>query len=391
MKLWNKGAPLDEQVEVFTVGDDYLLDEHLVPYDCAASKAHARMLASIGILKEAELAKLLAALDEIVQLHESGQFTIRPEDEDCHTAIENFLTARCGDAGKKIHTARSRNDQVITAMRLYEREALANIASAVAELIAAIECQRQQNGRVALPGFTHTRKAMPASIDMWFAAYVAALTDDNKLISAASDVLDQCPLGSAAGFGVPLEIDRKMTAEALGFSSVQPTMYCQNSRGKFEAILIDALTQVMADLARIADDLIVFSMDAFAFFSLPAELCTGSSIMPHKANPDVLELIRGQYAVVLAAGVTLKTLGHGLISGYHRDMQLTKGPTIQALTVTAQCLAMMRLVFEKLSVNAARCAAAMTDELFATERVYELVRQGVPFRDAYHQVGREFK
>lgn len=401
MKLWDKGAPLDKQaasprlrspeVEAFTAGEDPALDQALVPYDCAASKAHAQMLAAIGVLTEAELVDLLGGLDEIVRLHEAGEFVIRDEDEDCHTAIENFLTERCGEAGKKIHTARSRNDQVLTALRLYEKDAVAEIMTAIDALTAAIEGQREAHGGAALPGFTHTRKAMPTTVAAWFEAYVAALADDKTLLSAVGTIIDQSPLGSGAGFGLPLEIDREQTAKALGFASVQPTMYCQNSRGKFEAMLIDSLGQVMADLARMADDLILFSMEAFGFFSLPGELCTGSSIMPHKKNPDVLELVRGHYGVVLGAGVTIKTICGGLISGYHRDLQLTKGPTMRALTTTGRCLAMMRLVFEKLTVNADRCAAGLTDELYATERVYDLVRQGVPFRDAYRQIGRELK
>ena len=391
MKLWDKGQPLDVNVEAFTAGDDPALDLQLVPYDCAASKAHARMLAKIGVLNEQELADLLAGLDEIVQRHEAGEFTIGVADEDCHTAIENFLTDRCGEAGKKIHTARSRNDQVLTAMRLYEKDAGAEIIAAVDALIAAINVQRAKCGDVALPGFTHTRKAMPASVDMWFGAYAAALADDKKLLTAVAGIIDQSPLGSGAGFGVPLDIDREATAKELGFASVQPTMYCQNSRGKFEAMLIDSAGQVMMDLARMADDLILLSSREFGFFSLPAELCTGSSIMPHKKNPDVLELVRGYRGVVAGASVTVKAICDGLISGYHRDLQLTKAPVMQALTVTARCLAMMTLVFEKLTVDAERCQAAMTDELFATEKVYELVRDGLPFRDAYRQVARDLK
>ena len=391
MKLWDKGQPLDALIETFTVGEDPALDLQLVPYDCAASKAHARMLAGIGVLNSQELTDLLAGLDEIVRLHAAGEFEIAVADEDCHTAIENFLTDRCGEAGKKIHTARSRNDQVLTAMRLYEKDADAEITAAVDALIAAIDGQRAKHGDVALPGFTHTRKAMPASIDMWFGAYAAALTDDKKLLAAVADIIDQSPLGSGAGFGVPLEIDREATAKELGFGSVQPTMYCQNSRGKFEAMLIDAAGQVMGDLARMADDLILLSMPTFGFFALPAELCTGSSIMPHKANPDVLELIRGYRGVVAGASVTVKTICDGLISGYHRDLQLTKGPVMRTLAITSQCLAMMTRVFEALTVDAARCRAAMTDELFATEKVYELVRQGLPFRDAYRQVARDLK
>ena len=391
MKLWDKGQLLDKQVEAFTAGDDPALDMQLVPYDCAASKAHARMLAGIGVLDDKELADLLAGLDEIVRLHEAGEFEISAADEDCHTAIENFLTDRCGEAGKKIHTARSRNDQVLTALRLYEKDAVAEISTAVDVLIKAVEAQRAKHGDVALPGFTHTRKAMPASIDMWFGAYAAALADDQKLLAAVANIIDQSPLGSAAGFGLPLEIDREATAKELGFASVQPTMYCQNSRGKFEAMLIDAAGQVMGDLARMADDLILLSMPTFGFFALPAELTTGSSIMPHKQNPDVLELIRGYRGVVAGASVTVKTICDLSLSGYHRDLQLTKGPAMRSLAVTIQCLAMMTRVFEGLTVDAERCKAAMTDELFATEKVYDLVRQGMSFRDAYRQVAKELQ
>ena len=389
MKLWDKGAPLDKQVGAFTVGEDPALDAQLVTYDCVASKAHARMLAGIGVLDGAELESLLAGLDEIIRVHQAGKFVIRPEDEDCHTAIENFLTERCGEAGKKIHTARSRNDQVLTAMRLYEKNAVADILTAIGDLIEMIQQRRAADGATALPGFTHTRKAMPTTIDAWFEAYAESLTDDMALLAAVGQIIDQSPLGSAAGFGVPTEIDRQATADELGFARVQATNYCQNSRGKFEAMLIDAADQIMMDLARMADDLILLSMPTFGFVSLPAELCTGSSIMPQKQNPDVLELVRGSRGVVAGASVTVKTITAGLISGYHRDLQLTKGPIMRALSVTGQCLAMMKLVFEKLIVNAERCAAAMTDELFATQRAYDLVRQGVPFREAYRRVAED--
>ncbi len=389
MKLWDKGEPLDKQVEAFTVGEDPALDGQLVPYDCAASKAHARMLAEIGVLSEAELADLLAGLDEIVRLHAAGEFEIAAADEDCHTAIESFLTDRCGEAGKKIHTARSRNDQVLTAMRLYEKDAAAEIAGAIDGLIVAIDGQRAKHNGVALPGLTHTRKAMPASIDMWFGAYAAALADDKRLLATVADIIDQSPLGSGAGFGVPLQIDRDATAKELGFGSVQPTMYCQNSRGKFEAMLIDGAGQVMMDLARMADDLILLSMPTFGFFSLPTELTTGSSIMPHKQNPDVLEVIRAYRGVAVGASVTVKTICDGLISGYHRDLQLTKGPVMRTLTITLQCVTMMTLVFARLVIDTDRCKAAMTDELLATEKVYDLVRQGMAFRDAYRQVAKE--
>jgi argininosuccinate lyase len=205
-------------------------------------------------------------------------------------------------------------------MRLYEKDVAAALIAAINALVAAIEGQRTSFGDVAMPGFTHTRKAMPTTVGSWFEAYAAALKDDKALLSAVGEIIDQSPLGSGAGFGVPLKIDREMTADALGFAVVQPTMYCQNSRGKFEAMLIDAAEQVMMDLARMAGDLILFSMPTFGFVSLPVELCTGSSIMPHKANPDVLELIRAHHGTVAGAGLTVKTICNGLISGYHRDL-----------------------------------------------------------------------
>ncbi len=391
MKLWDKaGTSIDARVEAFTAGDDVLLDQALVPYDCVASQAHARMLAGIGILTDDELEALLAGLDAIIARHAAGDFVVRPEDEDCHTAIESYLTEHCGEAGKKIHTARSRNDQVLTAMRLFEKDALAQIDTDIEQLLAAIEGPRQRFGEIQLPGWTHTRKAMPATIDAWFEAYAAGLTDDRRLVAAVAEVIDQSPLGSAAGFGLPIAIDREATARELGFARVQPALYCQPSRGKLEGALIDALGQVMLDLNRMACDLILFSSDSFGFFRLPAAVCTGSSIMPQKHNPDVLELIRASHAAVLGASLTIKTVSANLISGYHRDLQLTKGPTMRALRTTADCLEMMRLTFDGLEVDRERCAAAMTDELFATERAYALVAEGVPFRDAYRKIGEEY-
>ena len=389
MKLWKKGYDVDKAIECFTVGNDYLLDQRLVPFDCRASLAHARMLHKKGILAKGEFAKLEKGLAEIQGLHGKGKFPISRDDEDCHTAIENFLVKKCGEAGKKIHTGRSRNDQVLVALRLYEKHELNGIMDLIVGLRSAIEASAKKYGHIALPGYTHMQKAMPSSIAMLFAAYAEALKDDAALIAHILALIGKNPLGSGAGFGIPLlGIDRKMTANELGFSSVMETAYCQNSRGKYEALIADAMSQVMMDLNKVATDLITFSMGEFGFFSLPKELCTGSSIMPQKKNPDVLELLRAHYGMVVGQATQIKMVYANLMSGYNRDLQLTKEPLMKALDTAKHCLRISILLFEKLIVNKDACANALTSELYATEEAYKLVKKGVPFRDAYREVGK---
>ncbi|HRD18667.1 MAG TPA: argininosuccinate lyase, partial [Candidatus Marinimicrobia bacterium] len=335
MKLWQKKYNLNAVVEKFTVGNDYLLDQELVPFDCQASKAHARMLNKIGILSDSETADLLSGIDQILDSHAKGKFKIRPEDEDCHTAIENFLTEKIGIAGEKIHTGRSRNDQVLTALRLYCKTQLNEISSAVQTTIATITEFIQKYGEVKMPGFTHTRKAMPSSVAMWAGALQDALTDDLDLIACARKLIDQNPLGSGAGFGVPLALDRQMTTDELHFARIQENpIYAQNSRGKFEGFALSVMSQIMHDLNKVASDLILFTMPEFNYFSLPEEFLTGSSIMPHKKNPDVLELLRAKYHTVFAYEMQVRNTGVNLISGYHRDLQLTKEAIIRAFKTT---------------------------------------------------------
>ena len=387
MKLWEKGHKINEQVFEFTVGDDYILDLHIVKYDCIASIAHAKMLGKINILNNDEVNKLIDGLNEIIDLNEKGGFQIRKEQEDCHTAIENYLTEKLGELGKKIHTARSRNNQVLTALRLYYRDQGKEILSLIDALKQSISAFIKKAGDVKIPGYTHMQKAMPSSISLWGNAFVDSMEDNKRLLAAVLDILDQSPLGTAAGYGVPLKIDRNFTAKELGFSRVQENpIYAQNSRGKFESSLLHTLSQVMFDLNKIATDLIMFSMPEFGFFELPVEFCTGSSIMPQKKNPDVLELLRAKYSVVSACEFQLKNLISNLISGYNRDLQLSKEPVIKACTITQESLAIGAALFSQLSVNREKCEAAMTDELFATEKVYQLVKQGIPFRDAYQQI-----
>ncbi|MDD5766360.1 MAG: argininosuccinate lyase [Candidatus Marinimicrobia bacterium] len=391
MKLWQKGTTLNKQIEAFTVGNDYLLDQELVPFDCQASKAHARMLGKIGVLTESEVADLTRGLDQILELHSQGKFEIRSEDEDCHTAIENFLTLNIGSAGQKIHTGRSRNDQVLTALRLYCKAKLTEISTAVQDTILAISEFITQNGSVVIPGFTHTRKAMPSSVAMWAGALQDAMSDDLDLLHCAMKLVDQNPLGSGAGYGVPLALDKQMTTDELQFTRVQENpVYAQLSRGKFEGFALSVMSQIMYDLNRIASDLILFTLPDFGYFNLPDEFLTGSSIMPQKKNPDVLELLRAKYHEVFASEMQVRNTAVNLISGYHRDLQLTKEPLMRGFNTTLVSLQIATLVFRNLSVDPAKCHAAMSDELFATAKVYELVEKGMPFREAYRIVAQQF-
>ena len=390
MKLWDKGVKLNAQVEAFTVGDDYLLDRRLVKHDCAASLAHAKMLCKAGLLKKAELASLETGLAEILRLDGEGAFPIKKEDEDCHTAIENKLTELCGEAGKKIHTARSRNDQVLTALRLYEKEALGGLRAGLAALRRALAAAQKRQGSLPLPGYTHMRRAMPTTVGTWLGCFADAADDDIRMADFILDLIDQSPLGSAAGYGVPvLNINKDLTASLMGFGSVMKNpIYAQLSRSKFEATIAHFCSQVMSDLNKMASDLIMYSMPEFGFVKLPEAICTGSSIMPQKKNPDVLELVRGKYHVVIGEEFKLKSLAGNLISGYNRDIQLAKGPLFACLDEAGASLEMMTLVTGGLVFDAKKCV--LPKELFATEEAYKLVKRGMPFRDAYRKVAKKY-
>jgi argininosuccinate lyase len=391
MKLWKKNIELDPRIERYTVGDDTQLDLRLVQYDCEASIAHARMLGKIGILKAGEVKKLVAGLRDIQKLDKDGRFAIRREDEDCHTAIENHLTRTLGEAGKKIHTARSRNDQVLAALRLYYRDRLDETVAGLHLLIRALGSLKKRCGKVRYPGFTHTRKAMASSFGLWADGFAEAIEDDRRLIQFTAAWINRSPLGTGAGYGIPLRLDRAYAAKLLGFSGVQKNpIAVQNSRGKFEATIVHALGQVLYDLNRMSSDLIFFSLPDLGYVSLPDAFCTGSSIMPQKKNPDVLELMRAQVHRVAAMEAQLRNAAVNLISGYHRDLQLTKKPVMEAFDITLDTLAVAKLVVENLKVDAGACRRAMTDEVLATEKVYELVRRGMPFREAYRLVGKKY-
>ncbi|MEA3514249.1 MAG: argininosuccinate lyase [Nanoarchaeota archaeon] len=391
MKLWKKNYELDKEIEKFTVGNDYLLDNKLVEYDCIASIAHAKMLKKIGILSGNELDKLIKGLNKIILLHKKGSFMIKPEDEDCHTAIENYLTQKYGNAGKKIHSLRSRNDQVLTALRLYEKNEISEIKKLLGNLKSALSNTADKGKQIHIPGYTHMQKAMPMTIKTWLGCFADSIDDNLKLLDCAYELIDKSPLGSAAGFGIPVfKIDQKMTSELMGFSGyIENPVYAQMSRGKFESIIMNILTQIMHDLNKLSTDLIMFSMSEFGFFSLPDKFCTGSSIMPQKKNPDVLELIRAKYHVVLGDEFKIKSITSNLISGYNRDIQMTKEPLFNSIDTTKNCLKMMCLVLHGLKINKDKCKQACTKEIYATEMAYKLVKKGIPFRDAYKKIAEQ--
>ena len=391
MKLWNE-SNLNKEIEDFTVGEDYILDQKLVQYDCLASIAHAKMLGKIGILKKKEVKKLVKELDNIIELDRKGKFKIKKEQEDCHTAIENYLTRKLGDLGKKIHTGRSRNDQVLVALRLYYREKLNEDKGLILKLIQTFKKFLRRYGKIKLPGYTHTRKAMPSSVALWGNSFIDSMKDSLKILNLALELINQSPLGTGPGYGMPyLKLDRRFTAKLLGFKKVQRNpIYTQNSRGKFESTILHALSQIMFDLNKIATDLIIFSMPEFGYFEIPKEFCTGSASMPQKRNPDALELVRAKYHTLTAYEFQIKNTISNLLSGYSRDLQLTKEPVMKGLELTKENLSIMDLIISGLKVNRENCQKALTGEVFATEEVYQLVKKGVPYREAYRKISKKY-
>jgi argininosuccinate lyase len=390
MKLWQKDYPLDKEIEKFTVGNDPIIDLLLVKYDCLASIAHAKMLSEMGILNNEEFVGLESELRNIIRLVHRGEFKISIEDEDCHTAIENHLKKKLGKTAGKIHTARSRNDQVLTAIRLYSRDKLKQVESSLLGLVKTLGRAGKKYQEVKMPGYTHSRKAMPYSVGRYFGAFKEALEDDRLLLELAYKINDQNPLGSGAGYGISLKTDRRLTTKLLDFRRTQKNeLYCQNSRGKFESIILFALGQILLDLERLANDFILFSMTEFGYFDLPDEFCTGSSIMPHKKNPDVLELVRAKSSVVISYCFRVIDLVRGLHSGYSRDLQLTKEPLMNGFQITLDTIEIMNLITARLKVNKKNCRKACTEEIFSAERAYDLVKKGMDFRSAYRKIYEE--
>ncbi len=388
MKLWDKGYQLDELVEAFMTGDDPTLDQALIPYDCVGSIAHAKMLHKIGVLSADECQRLENALNAIIALADQGQFIIKAEDEDVHTAVENALVQALGDLGKKLHAARSRNDQVLLDLRLFSRDWITKVIEETLN-VAEVLCNFSSTYHdVPIPGRTHFQRAMPSSMGLWAGAFAESLLDDVELLRSAYWLVNQCPLGSAASYGVSLPIDRQYTADLMGFRAVQNNvLYANNSRGKFESVVLHALAQVMNDLSKIATDIIIFAAPEFGYLVLPEKFCPGSSLMPQKRNPCPLELIRAKSATVQGMLIQVLEIVRGLPSGYNRDFQETKRPLMQGFETTWQSLKVFAQVFSGLQVQRERCIQAFSSELFATDKVLDLVKQGIPFRDAYKQVG----
>ena len=387
-KLWQKNYELNELIEEFTVGIDYILDQKLIPSDCVASMAHASMLETIGILTTEDKTALAAGLRQILKEHKAGNFPITRSDEDGHTAIENRLVELAGEAGKKIHTGRSRNDQVVTALRVYARSKTLQLIREGGILTQSLLTLAGKHKNTPMPGRTHMQIAMPSSVGLWAAGFAEEMVDSLQLLSAAWEILDQNPLGAAAGYGVPLKLDRAMTASLMGFSRVQNNViYVNNSRGKMELMVLDILDQMALSMSKMAQDLILFSLPEFGYFSLPAELCSGSSIMPQKKNPDGLELMRAKAGTISACGSQVRNILRSLPSGYNRDFQETKEPFLKGCDLTLQCLRVMTLTFDKLVVNPEKLKAGFSKDIYATDAALDLVAGGMSFRDAYREVG----
>ena len=389
MKLWQKDYKLNKEIEKFTVGNDFLLDKELVKYDVLGSIAHAMMLNKINIINKNELQKLKNILLEILELNKNEKFEIEQGDEDVHTAIENHLTQKLGNLGKKIHTARSRNDQVLVNLRLYSKEKLLEVEKTLIDLVSNIIDFAEKNKNIPIPGYTHTRKAMPSSVGLLFGAYAESLLDNFELIDTSYKLNNQNPLGSAAGYGINLDIDRELTTKLLGFDKVQNNaLYVQNSRGKIESTIVFSLSKIMEDLAKFSNDLILFSTDEFGYFTLPDKFTTGSSLMPHKKNPDVLELIRAKASAVQANLFQINSITSKLISGYNRDLQLTKEPLIDSFKTTLSSTNIFNLIINKLTVNKENCIKAFDNSIFATDQTIDSVKKGISFREAYKKVAK---
>lgn len=389
-QLWSKGLPLDEAIHRFTVGDDPALDRRLLPFDALGGAAHARMLAHAGLLPPEDATALVKQLAAIAAQTRRGEIHIRPEQEDCHTTIEALLTQTLGETGKRIHLGRSRNDQVALALRLYMRDALLSIAVQTVTLAKSFTEFARIHAREIMPGYTHLRRAMPSSFGLWAAAFAAGLAEELAVLQAVYARLDRCPLGAAAGFGVPLPLDREYAAKLLGFAAVQINpVDVMNSRGRHELALLNALASIGLVMEKFLWDTSLYSMPEFGFLSLPDAFTTGSSIMPQKRNPDVVELARSRCRELRGYALMLQELAGGLPSNYHRDLQLLKKPLFAALDTAGNWLDVLIRLVPALQVDAERAAAACTDELYATHAAYQRVQSGLPFRDAYKQVAQQ--
>lgn len=389
MKLWSKqNTSTTQLVEHFTVGKDKDFDQLLAPFDVLGSIAHVKMLASIGLIQPAELTVLVNELQSIYQLVSAPDFVIPEGVEDIHSYVELLLTKNLGDMGKKIHSARSRNDQVLVDIKLFLRSAIQSVVENTSRVFELLQAQSNQYQSVLLPGYTHLQLAMPSSFGLWFGAYAESLVDDLITLEAAYKIVNKNPLGSAAGYGSSFPINRQMTTELLGFDAMNVNVvYAQMGRGKTERIVAAALANIADTLSKLSMDACLYLNQNFAFISFPADLTTGSSIMPHKKNPDVFELTRSYCNRIKALPNEITLMTTNLPSGYHRDLQLLKEHLFPAFTELNNCLNMMHLMFSHVQINPAIVDDLKYQYMFSVEEVNKLVLQGLPFRDAYQQVG----
>ena len=388
MKLWQKNTTVNEAVDAFTVGQDRVLDMHLAKFDVLGSLGHTRMLGSIGLLEEEELKLIQIGLKKIYADIVNGDFSIAEDVEDIHSQIEFLLTKEIGESGKKIHAGRSRNDQVLVDLKLYFRHEIEEIVVLVKQVFTLFQGLSEQHKAVLLPGYTHLQIAMPSSFGLWFGAYAESLVDDLELMLAAWKVTNKNPLGSAAGYGSSFPLDRQETTDLLGFKSMNyNVVYAQMGRGKVERIIAQGLSAIAATLAKFAMDACLYMNQNFGFIRFPDNLTTGSSIMPHKKNPDVLELIRARCNKIQALPNEIALMTANLPSGYHRDLQLLKEALFPAFTSLKECLLILQLMLEHIEVNTGIMKDAKYDYLFSVEVVNNLVLEGMSFRDAYKHIG----
>ena len=391
-KLWEKDFEVNKEIERFTVGHDRELDLLLAPYDVLGSMAHITMLEQIGLLSSDELTMLMRELRQIYTLCEEGKFVIEDDVEDVHSQVELLLTRRIGDVGKKIHSGRSRNDQVLVDLKLFARHELQEIIAMVKELFDTLIAQSNRYKDVLMPGYTHLQVAMPSSFGLWFGAYAESLVDDMEFLRAAYNIVNRNPLGSAAGYGSSFPLDRQTTTTLLGFDSMDyNVIYAQMGRGKMERSVAMAMQTVAATIAKLAFDACMYNSQNFAFISLPKECTTGSSIMPHKKNPDVFELIRAKANKLQAMPMQITTIINNLPSGYFRDMQLTKEIFIPAFDEMKDCLRMTTYIVSRIEVNKNILDNHIYDAMFSVEEVNRLTVAGMPFRDAYKKVGLDIE
>lgn len=392
MKLWQKDKASLEAVEVFTVGRDREMDLYLAAFDVLGSLAHIQMLESIGLLTAEELTRLRAELKSIYQQIKKGEFKLQDDVEDIHSQVELLLTKKLGDTGKKIHSARSRNDQVLVDIKLFLRSELEELVNAVKPFFELLQNQSEKYKDHLYPGYTHLQLAMPSSFGLWFGAYAESLADDLVTLRAAFDVVNKNPLGSAAGYGSSFPINRKMTTQLLGFADLNyNVVYAQMGRGKAERIVAQSLANLADTLARLSMDACLYLNQNFGFISFPTELTTGSSIMPHKKNPDVFELIRSHCNRIKALPNEIMMMTTNLPSGYHRDLQLLKEHLFPAFRTLKDCLDLAGLMLSQIEIKTGILNDEKYKYLFSVEEVNKLVANGIPFRDAYRQVGRDIE